>query len=152
MVNKCAAVSCQSGYAEQSSLPHKSDPSPSTTFHKFTMDEVLRERWIHANSRENQAPSKYSKVCSLHFHKYDFETVHRNTNKTRTNVTQWTMTRTKQYAAENKPVMSSVLEKRCNSFSVSQFSCLFVAKRKTSEVCTHDIGFASLNSSDSSRE
>ena len=39
MVNKCAAVSCQSGYAEQSSLPHKSDPSPSTTFHKFTMDE-----------------------------------------------------------------------------------------------------------------
>ena len=86
------------------------------------------------------------------FHENDFETVHRNTNKTRTNVTQWTMTRTKQYAAENKPVMSSVLEKRCNSFGVSQSSCLFVTKSKTSEVCTHDIGFASLNSSDSSRE
>ena len=42
-IDNGAAVSCQSGYAEQSSLPHKSDPSPSTTFNKFPTDEVRYE-------------------------------------------------------------------------------------------------------------
>ena len=42
MANKCATVSCRIGYAEQSSLPHKSDPS-STTFDKFPTNEVRYE-------------------------------------------------------------------------------------------------------------
>ena len=69
MVNKCAAFGCKSGYK---GYVHP-DANIKITFHSFPLDnKELCDRWIRAISRENFTPSKYSRLCSLHFRATDF--------------------------------------------------------------------------------
>ena len=69
MVNKCAAFGCKSGYKD-----HKqSDANAKVTFHAFPLsNKQLCDRWIRANPRKDFAPSKNSKLYSLHFQPSDF--------------------------------------------------------------------------------
>ena len=69
MVNKCAAFGCKSGYKD-----HKqSDANAKVTFHAFPLsNKQLCDRWNRANPRKNFAPSKNSKLYSLHFQPSDF--------------------------------------------------------------------------------
>ena len=71
MVNKCSAFGCTSGY-KSDSLQH-SDSEPKVTFHAYPIhDQDLCDRWIKANPRKDFVPTKYSKLCSLHFCESDF--------------------------------------------------------------------------------
>lgn len=68
MPNKCVAVGCKSGYV--SSLQSKG-----ITFHSFPLlKKELLEKWVRRISRVGWNPTKYSKLCSLHFMDGDFET------------------------------------------------------------------------------
>ena len=77
MVYKCSAFGCKSGYA--------SDNIPNNiTFHGYPLKNTdLCEKWIKANPRKNFRPTKYSKMCSFHFHPTDFMTCRTDTNASR---------------------------------------------------------------------
>ena len=66
MVNKCAAINCRSGYSGDSK-------NPNVTFHSFPLNnEELSKIWLKNISRKDFTPTKYSRLCSLHFKAKDF--------------------------------------------------------------------------------
>ena len=71
---KCAAYGCKSGYATNTD-------ADCVTFHSFPDDSVLRDQWIRANPRKDLIPTKFSRICSLHFRGCDFIDVHQDSNK-----------------------------------------------------------------------
>lgn len=73
---KCAAYGCKSGYATNTS-------GETVTFHAFPADPQLRDKWIRANPRKDFTPTKFSRICSLHFRECDFFDVRRDSNKSR---------------------------------------------------------------------
>ena len=76
MVNKCMAYGCKSGY--------KGHDSSDVTFHAFPLkNKDLCDKWKRANPRQDFEPTKYSKMCSLHFKPSDFVDERRDTNKQR---------------------------------------------------------------------
>lgn len=88
MVNKCAAYGCKSGYKTKedstSSTSQDSCVQPKLTFHAFPLqDKDLCDKWIRANPRKDFTPTKYSKLCSLHFKLNDFVSESRDSNKQR---------------------------------------------------------------------
>jgi len=78
MVHKCAAYGCRSGYKGETV------PDVKISFHAFPLNNrELCERWMKANPRKDFAPTKHSKLCSLHFKPTDFVEVHRDSNQQR---------------------------------------------------------------------
>ena len=73
---KCAAYGCKSGYATNTDVD-------GVTFHAFPADPVLRNQWIRANPRKDFSPTKFSRICSLHFRDCDFIDVRQDSNKSR---------------------------------------------------------------------
>ena len=66
MVYKCAAINCKSGYSSE-------EKKLNITYHSFPLkDEELLCNWLKNIARKNFKPSKYSKLCSLHFKADDF--------------------------------------------------------------------------------
>ncbi|CAK1592031.1 unnamed protein product [Parnassius mnemosyne] len=37
------------------------------TFHSFPFNTVTKSKWLEATGRQNWQPTKYSKICSIHF-------------------------------------------------------------------------------------
>jgi len=71
---KCAAYGCKSGYATNTD-------ADGVTFYSFPDDSVLRDQWIRANPRKDFIPTKFSRICSLHFRDCDFIDVRQDSNK-----------------------------------------------------------------------
>ena len=68
MVNKCCAINCRSGYTGE-------NKGPDVTFHSFPLhDKQLLEGWLKRIARKDFTPTKYSRLCSLHFKPEDFVT------------------------------------------------------------------------------
>ena len=66
MVYKCAALNCRSGYDGE-------NKDSNTTFHAFPLqDQKLLQVWLKRLARKDFAPTKYSKLNSLHFTSNDF--------------------------------------------------------------------------------
>ena len=66
MVNKCCAINCRSGYADE-------NKDPDVTFHSFPLhDKQLLQDRLKRIARKDFTPTKYSKLCSLHFKPEDF--------------------------------------------------------------------------------
>ena len=60
MVNKCCAINCRSGYTGENN-------DPDVTFHSFPLhDKQLLQGWLKRIARKDFAPTKYSRLCSLH--------------------------------------------------------------------------------------
>ena len=79
MVNKCSAFGCKSGYKTQSL--HTGEK---ITFHSYPLhNKALCDKWIKANPRRNFVPTKYSRICSLHFKPSDFVAESKDSNTTR---------------------------------------------------------------------
>jgi len=76
MVYKCCAYSCKSGYESTTN-------DAGVTFHAFPLDPQQRLKWKRANPRKDFSPTKYSRLCSLHFQPGDFVEVRQDTNKSR---------------------------------------------------------------------
>ncbi|MCP4485800.1 MAG: THAP domain-containing protein [Gammaproteobacteria bacterium] len=74
---RCAALNCKSGY--------DSHPTPkSVTFHRFPWKNPdLLKRWQKNLCRADFAPTKGSRVCSLHFTEADFQSERADTNECR---------------------------------------------------------------------
>ena len=83
MVNKCIAAGCRSGYVSQKSSHVR------ITLHSFPRDKEWRDKWIRANPRKDFAPTKNSKMCSLHFAESDFVDEHRDSNSHRRKKHSW---------------------------------------------------------------
>ena len=67
MPSKCSAVNCKSGY---DSNKEKQD---GITFHRFPLENKdLLNLWLRRISRVDFVPTRYSKLCSLHFKESDF--------------------------------------------------------------------------------
>lgn len=78
---KCAAFGCKSGYRSQKS---RQNTGEKITFHSYPLkDQILCAKWIHANPRKDFVPSKYSRLCSLHFTSGDFVEMHSDSNAQR---------------------------------------------------------------------
>ena len=76
MPNKCSAVGCTSGY--------NTNCDSNITLHKFPLaNEDLLKRWTLRVSRDNFTPTKFSRLCSLHFVETDFIISSRDSNKWR---------------------------------------------------------------------
>ena len=68
MVYKCAAINCWSGYDEESK-------DSIVTFHAFPLhNQQLLQAWHKRLARKDFTPTKYSKLCSIHFTPEDFVT------------------------------------------------------------------------------
>ena len=66
MVYKCAAINCRSGYT-------KENKDSSITFHAFPLkNKDLFQTWIKRLARKDFNPTKYSRLCSLHFKPENF--------------------------------------------------------------------------------
>ena len=66
MVNKCSAINCRSGCSGE-----RKDPN--VTFHSFPLsDKKLLKIWLKNIARKDFTPTKYSRLCSLHFKVEDF--------------------------------------------------------------------------------
>ena len=66
MVNKCSATNCRSGYSGECK-------DPNVTFHSFPLnDKKLLKIWLKNIARKDFTPTKYSRLCSLHFKVEDF--------------------------------------------------------------------------------
>ena len=66
MVNKCSAINCKSGCAEESKNAYVS-------FHKFPLkDEELLKVSVIRVARKDFKPNQYSRLCSLHFKPENF--------------------------------------------------------------------------------
>ena len=77
MVNKCSAYGCTSGYKS-----HKTDDSISFHAFPFHKKETL-DKWMRANPRKDFVPTKYSRMCSLHFKSSEFVEHSTDSNSTR---------------------------------------------------------------------
>ena len=75
MVYTCAVPGCSTGY--------NGTVEPGVSLHSFPSDEEGRRKWVRLIHREGFTPSKYSKVCSLHFHSSDFLETRVDTNPNR---------------------------------------------------------------------
>ena len=73
---KCAAYGCKSGYATNTNVD-------GVTFHSFPSDPALYDQWIRANPRKDFIPTKFSRICSLHFRDCDFIDLRQDSNKSR---------------------------------------------------------------------
>jgi len=79
---KCAAFRCRSGYV--SKVEDEGNSVIKITFHAFPLkDEELCQKWVHANPCKDFVPTKYSKLCSLHFKESDFVKERRDSNAQR---------------------------------------------------------------------
>ena len=77
MVYKCAAIDCKSGYSSE-------EKKLNVTYHSFPLkNEELLCNWLKNIARKNFKPSKYSKLCSLHFKADDFIKVSHDSNQRR---------------------------------------------------------------------
>ena len=66
MVYKCTALNCRSGYDGE-------NKDSTLTYHAFPLqDQKLLQVWLKRLARKDFTPSKYSKLCSLHFASDDF--------------------------------------------------------------------------------
>ena len=69
---KCCVLSCKSGY--KSSNPHKK-----VSFFGFPKGELLTS-WLEAINRKNFTPTRFSRVCSLHFTEGDVIKARKDSN------------------------------------------------------------------------
>lgn len=77
MVNKCSAYGCTSGYKSH-------ETGESVSFHAFPVNNTeILDKWMRANPRKDFAPTKYSRMCSLHFKPIDFVQHSTDSNSTR---------------------------------------------------------------------
>ena len=68
MVNKCCAINCKSGYESKGQ-----NKDPNVTFHSFPLnDKENLQAWLKRIARIDFTPTKYSRLCSLHFKDEDF--------------------------------------------------------------------------------
>ena len=66
MVTKCCAINCRSGYTSE-------NKDPDVTFHSFPLyDKQLLQDRLKRVARKDFTPTKYSRLCSLHFKPEDF--------------------------------------------------------------------------------
>ena len=66
MVYIRAAINCKSGYSSE-------EKKLNITYHSFLLnDKELLCKWLKNIARKKFKPSKYSKLCSLHFKPDDF--------------------------------------------------------------------------------
>ena len=66
IVNKCSAINCRSGYTGENT-------DPNITFHSFPLqNQPLLKIWLKRLARKDFTPTKYSRLCSLHFTSDDF--------------------------------------------------------------------------------
>ncbi|XP_067127710.1 THAP domain-containing protein 1-like [Centruroides vittatus] len=63
MPYKCCAPGCRTNYKG----------GPKLSVFSFPKNPELQSQWIRAICRENFVPTKYSKVCELHFHDHEIE-------------------------------------------------------------------------------
>jgi len=78
---KCAAYGCRSGYDTRNDQAQCTTDSAKITFHGFPLnDKELCDKWVRANPRKDFTPTKYSKLCSLHFKQSDFIEERRDSN------------------------------------------------------------------------
>ncbi|CAH0731426.1 unnamed protein product, partial [Brenthis ino] len=63
---KCCVIGCKSYTDDRNNVDGNK-----VSFHSFPSDVILRNQWVHSINREGWTPSKYSKICSLHFDKED---------------------------------------------------------------------------------
>ena len=78
-----AAYGCTSGYYfyKKNQDSNITDATEKITFHSFPFkNQDLFDKWIRAISRDNFVPSKWSRLCSLHFHPTDFVENHTYSN------------------------------------------------------------------------
>jgi hypothetical protein len=74
---KCCVPSCTTGYATD-------DGQGKVSLHRFPLENVdLLHQWIQRIPRKDFTPTKHSRVCALHFHDFDFESIRNDTNKWR---------------------------------------------------------------------
>lgn len=73
---KCCVASCRSGYRPTSSI---SSVRKHISFFAFPRNTELRKKWTKACHRQHFEPTKYSRICSLHFEDNDFETLSSDT-------------------------------------------------------------------------
>ncbi len=62
MPDKCSAVGCDTGRDDK--LPK----DPNVHLFSFPSDPEMVRKWVLALKRDNFSPTKYSRVCSTHFH------------------------------------------------------------------------------------
>jgi len=73
MVNKCLAYGCTSGYKSHT-------PNDSISYHSFPLNNKdILDKWMRADF----IPTKYSRMCSLHFKSSDFVQHSTDLNSTR---------------------------------------------------------------------
>ncbi|XP_015374308.1 PREDICTED: THAP domain-containing protein 2-like [Diuraphis noxia] len=63
MPYKCCADGCKSRDGIKGS---------STKLFRFPIDEIRRQKWVDSILRDNFIPTKYSRLCSLHFNNSEF--------------------------------------------------------------------------------
>jgi len=74
---KCAALNCRSGYDGEAK-------DSSVSFHAFPLhNKQLLQLWTKRLARKDFVPSKYSRLCSLHFVSEDFVTESNDINNRR---------------------------------------------------------------------
>ena len=67
MVNKCAALNCRSRYSGE-------NKDSNITYRSFPLkDQNLLTVWLKNIARKDFVPTKYSRLCSLHFEAVDFK-------------------------------------------------------------------------------
>ncbi|CAL1292875.1 unnamed protein product [Larinioides sclopetarius] len=65
MPSSCVVPLCKSNYNKN---------GHNIKVYSFSAETELRRKWILAIKRDNFTPTKYSKVCQLHFNESDFLT------------------------------------------------------------------------------
>nr|ACO11899.1 THAP domain-containing protein 2 [Lepeophtheirus salmonis] len=71
----CCCSGCRTGCRQHKKAKHESGSPISNSnysLHIFPKDEDLKNKWVLAIGRKNFIPSKYSRVCSRHFHESCF--------------------------------------------------------------------------------
>ncbi len=67
MPDRCVAVGCNTGQDKQ-------PKDPSISFFRFPLqDKYLLQKWVSALKRADWNPTKWSRICSLHFSEDDIE-------------------------------------------------------------------------------
>ena len=85
MVYKCSAYGCRTGY-DTTTNECKEGSDRSISMHRYPIDnKELCAKWIKANPRDGFVPTKYSKICAIHFNENDFTYESTDSNSRRVN-------------------------------------------------------------------
>nr|XP_047146257.1 THAP domain-containing protein 1-like [Hydra vulgaris] len=77
MVISCSAYGCVNRF----------NKGVATSFHKFPLNNSeLCQKWVVATKRDLFVPTKYSFICSVHFHKEDYNYENANQPRLKANV------------------------------------------------------------------